>query len=107
MDRRDFMEEGGRDDPRTCGCHRRRNDVVLTTGIRYMGGGPGATFGASVQPVRAARAPRLALLSRTANLAQRPFTTVHNRMPWETSLVNKYSEFIAGRGQIPILSWFT
>ena len=66
---------------------------------------PGATFGASVQPL-GSQSTTDALL-QLEDLAQRKFTTVHNRMPWETSLVNKYSEFIADRGQVPILSWFT
>ena len=41
------------------------------------------------------------------SLAGRKFATVHQRMPWQSHLVNNYSNFIAHRGQVPILSWFT
>jgi len=65
----------------------------------------GDTFGASVQTIGSQTTVE-ALLALEA-MAGRRFDTVHNRMPWQTHLVNNYSEFIANRGQVPILSWFT
>jgi len=67
--------------------------------------GSGDTFGASVQTV-GSQTVEQALLALEA-LAGRKFNTVHQRMPWQTHLVNHYSNFIAHRGQVPILSWFT
>jgi hypothetical protein len=35
----------------------------------------------------------------------RRFTTVHNRMGWPVSLVNRYSRWIVSTGHTPILTW--
>jgi hypothetical protein len=67
--------------------------------------GSGDTFGASIQTVQG-QSVKQGLLALEA-LAGRKFATVHQRMPWQTHLVNSYSNFIAHRGQVPILSWFT
>lgn len=39
-------------------------------------------------------------------LVGRPFSTVHQRMPWTTSLVNGFSRWAVENGHTPILSWF-
>ena len=67
--------------------------------------GSGDTFGASIQR-QGGQSDEQALLELEA-IAGRRFDTVHQRMPWQSHLVNKYTEFAAGRGQVPILSWFT
>ena len=105
MDRRDFMKRAAVTTAGVAVATVTETTLFSRSAFADMGGGPGATFGASVQPL-GSQSTTDALL-QLESLAQRPFTTVHNRMPWETSLVNKYSEFIAGRGQVPILSWFT
>jgi len=45
-------------------------------------------------------------LRQLERLVGRKFSTVHNRMPWETSLVNGYSRWAVDGGRTPILSWF-
>lgn len=40
------------------------------------------------------------------SLVGRPFSTVHQRMPWTTSLVNGFSRWAVEGGHTPILSWF-
>jgi hypothetical protein len=105
MDRRDFMKRAAVTSAGVALATAAETALFSRPAFADMGGGPGATFGASVQPV-GSQSTTDALLE-LEHLMQRPFTTVHNRFPWEGSLVNRYSEFIAGRGQIPILSWFT
>lgn len=79
--------------------------LARTSWADVASAGSGDTFGASVQTI-GSQSTKDALLA-LENLAGRSFATVHNRMPWQTSLVNNYSTFIAERGQVPILSWFT
>ena len=105
MDRRDFMKKAAVTSAGVALATATETALFSAPAFADMGGAAGATFGASVQPL-AGQSTSDALLQLEA-LVQRKFATVHNRMPWETSLVNKYSEFIAARGQIPILSWFT
>ena len=69
------------------------------------GPGTGDTFGVSVQTI--GKQTNVEALQALEAMSGRMFATVHNRFPWQTSLVNRYSTFIAGRGQVPILSWFT
>ncbi len=69
------------------------------------GPGTGDTFGVSVQTI--GKQTNIQALQALETMSGRMFATVHNRFPWQTSLVNRYSTFIAGRGQVPILSWFT
>lgn len=105
MDRRDFMKKAAVTSAGVALATATETALFSSPAFADMGGAPGATFGASVQPL--GNQSTTDALLQLEDLAQRPFTTVHNRMPWETSLVNKYSEFIARRGQVPILSWFT
>ena len=105
MDRRDFMKKAAVTSAGVAIATVADTSLFSAPAFADMGGAAGATFGASVQPL-GSQSTTDALLA-LENLTQRKFTTVHNRMPWETSLVNRYSEFIAARGQIPILSWFT
>lgn len=105
MDRRDFMKKAAVTSAGVALATAAETSLFSTPAFADMGGAAGATFGASVQPL-GSQSTTDALLA-LEDLTQRRFTTVHNRMPWETSLVNRYSEFIAARGQIPILSWFT
>lgn len=45
-------------------------------------------------------------LQQLEQLVGRKFSTVHNRMPWDSSLVNGYSTWAVNGGRTPILSWF-
>jgi hypothetical protein len=45
-------------------------------------------------------------LKHLERLVGRKFSTVHNRMPWDVSLVNPYSRWAVKGGRTPILSWF-
>ncbi len=47
------------------------------------------------------------LVQYLEGLAGRRFTTVHNRMGWPVSLVNRYSRWIVSTGHTPILTWQT
>ena len=105
MDRRDFMKRAAVTSAGVALATVSETTLFSRPAFADQGGAAGATFGASVQPL-GSQSTTDALL-HLEDLANRPLATVHNRMPWQTSLVNKYSEFIAGRGQVPILSWFT
>jgi hypothetical protein len=105
MDRRDFFKRAAATGAGVALATVGETGLFTQKAWADMGGAPGATFGASVQPI-GSQSTTDALLA-LENMTGRRFNTVHNRMPWETHLVNKYSEFIANRGQIPILSWFT
>jgi hypothetical protein len=105
MDRRDFMKRAAVTSAGVAIATVSETSLFSRPAFADMGGAAGATFGASVQPL-GSQSTTDALL-QLEQLVQRQFSTVHNRMPWQTSLVNKYSEFIAARGQVPILSWFT
>jgi hypothetical protein len=65
----------------------------------------GTLFGCSAQEY--AGKSREQLITYLQDLASVPFDTVHNRFPWQTSLVNGYSNWIVSTGHTPILSWFT
>jgi hypothetical protein len=65
----------------------------------------GTLFGCSAQEY--AGKSREQLINYLEDLASVPFDTVHNRFPWQTSLVNGYSRWIVETGHTPILSWFT
>lgn len=65
----------------------------------------GTAFGCSAQEYDGQS--RETLITYLEGLAGSPFDTVHNRFPWQTSLVNGYSKWIVETGHTPILSWFT
>jgi len=105
MDRRDFMKRAAVTSAGVALVTATETASFSRPAFADMGGAAGATFGASVQPVGGQSVTDC--LMQLEDLIGRRFATVHNRMPWDTSLVNRYSEFIANRGQVPILSWFT
>jgi hypothetical protein len=105
MDRRDFFKRAAATSAGVALATVTESGLLSQKAWADVGGAPGATFGASVQPI-GGQSVQDALLS-LENMVGRKFTTVHNRFGWEGHLVNRYSEFIANRGQIPILSWFT
>jgi hypothetical protein len=106
IDRREFLKRAAFTTAGVAFAGVAEASVLARPGWADVGAaGTGDTFGASVQTV-GGQSQMDALLA-LENIAGRTFDTVHNRMPWESSLVNKYSEFIASRGQVPILSWFT
>jgi hypothetical protein len=47
------------------------------------------------------------LVQYLEGLCGRAFSTVHNRMGWPISLVNRYSRWIVSTGHTPILTWQT
>ncbi len=105
MDRRDFFKKAAFTTAGVALATVTETGLLSQKAWADVGGEAGATFGASVQPL-GNQSTQDALLA-LEDMVQRKFTTVHNRFGWEGHLVNKYSEFIANRGQIPIISWFT
>jgi hypothetical protein len=67
--------------------------------------GAGACHFGSVAQPRNGQSMQQSLL-QLESLAGRRFSTVHQRMPWTTKLVNGYSTWAVEGGRTPILSWF-
>ena len=81
---------------------RRAGSMLATPALAATSG---ALFGCSAQ--EHSGKSREQLITYLEDLAGGRFDTVHNRFPWQTSLVNGYSRWIVDTGHTPILSWFT
>jgi hypothetical protein len=105
MDRRDFMKAAAF---ATAGAVagptliRRAGSLLESPALAAPSG---TLFGCSAQEY--AGKSREQLIAYLEDVAGAPFDTVHNRFPWQTSLVNGYSKWITESGRMPILSWFT
>ncbi len=105
MDRREFLKTAALTAAGVALAGVAETTLLAQPSFADIASGTGDTFGASVQPIGGQSDPEA--LAALEALTGRKFDTVHNRMPWSSHLVNQYSEYIAGRGQVPILSWFT
>ena len=105
MDRRDFLKAAAFT---TAGAVagptllQRAGTMLASPALAATGG---AMFGCSAQEYSGKS--REELITYLEGLAGGPFDVVHNRFPWQTSLVNGYSRWIVDTGHVPILSWFT
>ncbi len=102
MERREFL--------RRAGLSAAGVALATVTDVGWLSGTGRATvghdqFGASVQ-LLAGQSHQDAVL-HLEDLAQRELSVVHSRFGWTGHLVSSYSEWVANRGQVPILSWFT
>ena len=105
MDRRDFLKAaafttaGAMMGPTVL---QRAGSMLASPALAAPGG---TLFGFSAQEYEGQS--REQLITYLEDLGGVPLDTVHNRFPWQTSLVNKYSKWIVQTGRTPILSWFT
>lgn len=105
MDRRDFLKAAAFT---TAGAVvgppllQRASSMFASPALAATGG---TLFGCSAQEYSGKS--REQLITYLEGLAGTPFDTVHNRFPWQVSLVNSYSKWIVETGHTPILSWFT
>jgi hypothetical protein len=105
MDRREFLKTAAFTTAGVALAGLTETALLAQPSFADIASGTGDTWGASVQPI-GGQSVEDALLA-LEGMAGRKFDTVHQRMPWPSHLVNRYSSFIADRGQVPILSWFT
>jgi hypothetical protein len=104
MDRREFLKTAAFTSAGVALAGLAETTLLAQPSYADITSGSGDTWGASVQPI-GGQSVEDALLA-LEGMAGRKFDTVHQRMGWASHLVNKYSNFLADRGEVPILSWF-
>lgn len=105
MERRDFLRRAALAAAGTTFAPGAWAQIGQIVGGRALAAPGPAGFGICAQAY--AGKTREQLVQYLEGLAERSFTTVHNRMGWPVSLVNRYSRWIVSTGHTPILTWQT